>query len=376
MTFCYSPWTNIDINAQGDIMPCCKFQAAPTDQAFNIQKNTVAEYLESAFVTEIKQEFKQGNWPTGCERCRIEEEHAIKSKRNLDFDRWHEHYDKVDIEQASILTASVAFGNTCNSKCITCGPRSSSRWQKEYNDIYKIDVAHVKFYKKGFVEDFVSQAPGLVHIDIPGGEPFLSGVQEQQSMLQHYIATAQAANITLHYTTNASIWPDDSWWDLWSHFAEVDLQLSIDGVGKRYEYIRYPLQWSMLETNVNKYLTKQSVQFRLSISHTVSAYNIYYLDEFFTWCCTVGLPVPWLGLAHHPAHMRPSVWPESVRNHIVEHLMSSSYQEVHEWARMLQKQNSSDQFTKFKTYLAQHDQYRGLSFAETFKELAEFLNDK
>ena len=376
MPFCYSPWTNVDISAQGKILPCCKFQSEPTNQGFNIQQHTLAEYRSSAFLTELKQEFKQGNWPAGCERCQIEEENSIKSKRNLDFDRWHENYSKVDIEQASILTASVAFGNTCNLKCITCGPQASSRWQKEYNHIYKIDIAHVKFYKKGFVEDFVSQAPGLIHIDIPGGEPFLSGVQEQHDMLRYYIANGQAANMTLHYTTNATVWPEDSWWDLWSHFAEVDMQLSIDGIGKHYEYIRYPSQWPKLESNINKYLSKQSKQFRLSVSHTVSAYNIYYLDEFFAWCDSVGLPLPWLGLVHHPAHMRPAIWPDYIKSQIVNYLMSSSYQEVHTWAQMLQGQDDSNQFTKFKTYLAQHDQYRGLHFAETFEELAEFLNDK
>ena len=44
------------------------------------------------------------------------------------------------------------------------------------------------------------------------------------------------------------------------------------------------------------------------------------------------------------------------------------------WAQLLQSQDDSEKFDKFKTYLLQHDQYRGLNFAKTFQELSEFLN--
>ena len=36
MPFCYSPWTNIDIDPQGTMAPCCKFQKQYYDQQFNI----------------------------------------------------------------------------------------------------------------------------------------------------------------------------------------------------------------------------------------------------------------------------------------------------------------------------------------------------
>jgi sulfatase maturation enzyme AslB (radical SAM superfamily) len=277
-------------------------------------------------------------------------------------------------ESDGFITASVAFGNTCNLKCITCNPVSSSRWRSEYTSIYLKDVAHYNFYKQNFVTDFAAAAPNLIHIDIPGGEPFLSGVPEQKQLLRYYVDSGQAASITLHYTTNATVWPDPDWWELWSHFKEIDMQLSIDGVGARYEYIRYPAVWSVLVDTVQAYLDKQSLpNFRLSVSHTVSAYNILYLDEFFTWCYNIKLPKPWAGRVHTPVHMRPSVWKDRARNIIIEKLQQSQHADVVTWSQLIANTNDSEHFDQFCNRLQQHDQYRGTDFKTTFPELANYI---
>ena len=45
---------------------------------------------------------------------------VLKGKRQLDYARWQPYYD-VYKEDQKLITASVAFGNTCNLKCIMCG---------------------------------------------------------------------------------------------------------------------------------------------------------------------------------------------------------------------------------------------------------------
>ena len=373
MPFCHSPWSNIDISPQGDISPCCKFQSKYYPQTFNIQQNTIQEYINSDFVQDIKQQFQQDQWPTGCERCRIEESNNIESKRVLDYARWQEHYDHYDYDQSTLLTASIAFGNTCNLKCITCGPVSSSRWQQEHLDIHKIDIKHFKFYKKNFVQDFILSAPNIIHFDIPGGEPFLSGIDEQKELLNYYIKSGQSQNMTLHYTTNVTIFPDKEWWTLWESFKEVDMQLSIDGVGARYEYIRFPAVWSEILENVNRYTKIKLNNFKLSVSHTVSAYNIFYLDEFFTWCYNVSLPSPWLGRVHTPDYFRPSVWSATAKTKIIAQLNQSQFKDVKNWAELMANTDDSFQFEKFKKQIIAHDQYRNLDFTQTFPELAQYI---
>lgn len=375
MPFCYSPWTNIDISPGGSITPCCKFHSQ--ENKFNIQFHSIEEYKQSKFINGIKQQFLNDQWPAECERCRIEENNNIDSKRLLDNTRWKEYYQKYNLLLDNFITASVAFGNTCNLTCITCGPGSSSRWQKEYQHIYGKDIVPFKFYKKNFVKDFVSAAPNILHIDIPGGEPFLSGIQEQKELLKHYIRSDQAKKISLHYTTNATVWPDDEWWQLWQHFKEIDLQLSIDGINQRYEYIRYPAVWTEVIEHIKLYLEQQSIlsNFKLSVSHTVSAYNIYYLDEFFTWCYNIGLPRPWLGRVHNPIFMRPTVWPEHIKNKIINKLNSSQHQDTRSWIQLLLNEDDSKYFDEFKTKTQKHDWYRKLNFASAFPELETYLNE-
>lgn len=373
MPFCHAPWTNIDISPQGDIAPCCKFQMSYYDSKFNVQSQSLDQYFDSKFLFDVRQEFLQDIWPKGCERCKIEEQNLIPSKRQLDYERWHLEYDAWSPEQAGCITASVAFGNICNLKCITCSSHSSSRWRNESLALTGQAYDTVKFYKQDFLDQLISRTPKLKHLDIPGGEPLLSGVQEQHRLLTHYIESGQAANMTLHYTTNATIFPDQHWWDLWQHFAQVDIQLSIDAVESKFEYIRYPANWNNLCASVEQYLKCSQPNLKISVSHTVSAFNIFYLDEFLTWCDQTGLPSPWLGKVHNPKHLRPTVWPDLTRQKIIAKLQMSNFSQVNSWILMLQHIDDSEWYPQFCHSVRQHDQYRALSFESVFPEMASWL---
>ena len=376
MIKCFSPWTNIDINPVGDISPCCKFRIQYYDQKFNVKLHSINEYVNSDFLRSIKQEFDHGVWPIGCKRCRIDEENLIPSKRQLDYARWSNEYDCYN-DDNGFITASVGFGNTCNLKCITCSPTSSSKWRKEYKDIYGIDIPKFEFFGNTFEKQFREHTKKLIHLDIPGGEPFLSNVDVQKRLLEFYINTRQSKKITLHYTTNAQMFPDDYWWKLWENFHEIDLQLSVDGIGEQYEYIRYPASWKIFIDNAKKYMAYEHklTNFRLSISHTISAYNIFYLDEFYNWCLDFGLPAPYLGRVHNPVHMRPEIWPDDVKKEIIKKLNKSKYQEVKNWSNILETTDNSN-YEVFCYYLNSHDKYRNLNFNETFPEIAEIAFGK
>ena len=135
MPFCYTPWSNVDIGSRGQIKPCCKFRSESYNIDFKIQEHTLSDYVDSEFLNQIKQDFENNQWPVGCIRCRIDEENNIPSKRQLDYERWSEHYDRYNKETDGFLTTNIAFGNTCNLKCITCDATASSRWRKEYKEL-------------------------------------------------------------------------------------------------------------------------------------------------------------------------------------------------------------------------------------------------
>ena len=376
MPFCFAPWTNIDISPQGNVTPCCKFQSSHYTQRFNVQTDDIDDYLSSDFLKEVKQDFEQDHWPRGCDRCRVEEQNGITSKRQLDKEMWQQHYNNYDLASNKTITASVAFGNTCNLKCITCGPMgASSKWKAEYKEIVGINFEHVQFYKKDFAGKFVEKFPHLVHLDVPGGEPLLSGVDEQKKILEYYVNSGQSLSMTLHYTTNGSIFPDQDFWQLWSNFANIDIQISVDGVGPRYEYIRFPASWQQLNYNVDQYLAKRQAMpnLQLSVCHTVSAYNIFYIDETVKWCYTKKLFNPWLSKVHTPPYQRPTLWPTAARTAIANHLRQSRYKHMKNWINLLESEDDSEHFELFVQRLRQHDQYRGLDFEAVFPEMKSWL---
>jgi hypothetical protein len=153
------------------------------------------------------------------------------------------------------------------------------------------------------------------------------------------------------------------------------IQASIDGIGERYEYLRYPASWSILKDNVQQYIAHEKTHsnFRLSIAHTVSAYNVYYLDEFVTWCSKIGLPKPWMGKLHRPDSLRPTVWHKDAKIFIAEQLESSIYEEVRKWANHLRTVDDSELFDTFVERTLVHDQYRNLDFKKVFPELANYI---
>jgi len=370
--FCYAPWSGLEIMQSGKILPCCKFMDEYYDRRYNITQDTVDDYRNSKYLAEIKQEFLNGQWPRGCERCKLEEESHIKSKRQLDYDRWQDKYATYDINSNECLSLGIAFGNTCNLKCIICHPSASSKWQKEYSDLYGVTFPIIESFRKPVINSITSLAPNLMHIDIYGGEPFLSGIAEHEQLLDYYIASGQAKEITIHYTTNGTLWPGESWFSRWQHFKEIDLQISIDGIEERFGYLRFPAKWSDLEHNVQQYISRQSSNFRLSVAHTVSAFNVYYLDEFISWCHAVGLPKPWLSRLHKPEAMRANVWPREVREVISQHLRKSRWPEVKNWARLI-LEDGPDRFEEFCDLVSKHDRYRKLDYRIIFPEMAQYI---
>ena len=374
MPFCHAPWTNVDISPEGIIKPCCKFELQDYPR-MNVRDVSFKEYKNSSWLGLVKQTWRHGKWPSGCNRCKIEEDNGIKSKRQLDLERWHNEYQEYDPEfHDHFLTASVAFGNTCNLKCITCGPIASSRWQKEYFAFEGKLVPRIDFYRNDFVEDFFKNSKGLIHLDIPGGEPFLSGIAEQLELLRTY-ALWQPHKMSLHYTTNATVWPGDEFWAAWKPFKEVEIQLSIDGTGDKFEFLRHPAKWDEVYTNIKRYQSITENNLKLSVSHTVSALNVYYLPEFFDWCESEGLPKPWCGRVQQPAWLRPTVWRRHNREKIAEKLLASRHEDVQAWGNLMLQENDSDRFIQFQHHIDWHNHYRGLNYLQVFPELRGWIKE-
>lgn len=364
--FCYHPWVGLEINPQREFKPCCKYNQV-------IAKN-LDDYANSAHLSKLREDFLNGVKPQGCSRCWNDESAGIESKRQLDF-RWIFNRQVQDLNKFKVL--SLAFGNTCNLSCRTCGSFSSSRWayhekklkntSLDIKQIYK----HHKFYKDAnFIGDIKKISDNLVDITFPGGESFITGIREQLDYLDYLIANG-AENIALTYITNITTFPSDAFWSRWKKFRQVTIQMSIDGTGERFEYIRWPANWAECYANSKKYqqAQQQNSNIKLAISHTVSVFNIFYLPEFFMWCVKEKLPEPYLGMVEFPPYYNVQVLPGMVKDKIKSKLAISKFNNV---VNFLTAKNT-DGFSETQKWIRTLDVQRAQNFNQVFPELKDYL---
>lgn len=170
---------------------------------------------------------------------------------------------------------TVQIDTTCNAACVTCGPHFSSLWQKQENPSAKL-----KDYTKQY-QDIIASVDfnKLKRIIFLGGEPLLG--------LHNITLLKQIKNpedVTVTYTTNGSVFPDDELIEQWKRFKYVNMVFSIDGTDEQFEYIRWPLSWEKVNENIKRFVElSKTVNFKFMINSTINPLNIYYFDKLEKW---------------------------------------------------------------------------------------------
>lgn len=367
---CYHPWVGLDIGPQGSFKPCCKYKD-------NIA-HSFEDYTRSEKLAELRTQFLEGRRPDGCYRCWRDEDAGLESKRQLDSK--HIFNNKApSLNHINVI--SLPFGNTCNLACRICSSASSSRWKDEARKLQstfpEIKVYdHVKFYDDpSFMNPILDLIPNVIHIDIPGGEPFVVKSRKHQELID-LVSYHNPEQVSIHYTTNCTHFPEESLWNQWKKFKQVDIQLSIDGIENQFEYNRWPADWNTCYNNIQKYQqkTKELTNFKLSISHSVSVFTVFYLPEFLNWCERNELPDPWLGMVSNPIQYNITVFPKDIKTKIEEKL--KSHAKLLTIIHAMNAVDHSDQFEKTLKYIKTLDQHRNQNFIKTFSELYQLMDKK
>jgi len=365
---CYHPWVGLDISPQGEFKPCCKFSKS--------LGNNLNEYQSNSELINLKKQFQQGIKPSECKRCWDDEYAGLPSKRQID---WDQLFNKTVPNLDKLYTLSFAFGNSCNLACRSCGSYASSGWIHESIQLKQhvpdlVIYDHQRFYQdKELLTNIKKLCSDIKYIEFPGGEPFLAGIAEHLSFLDWLILQG-ASNIKLHYDTNATIFPTDIFWDRWRYFKNVDIALSIDGIGEQFEYLRWPAKWDQVETNIKSYLAKRSIEsnLKLSISHTVSIFNVLYLPEFTKWCLQNKFGKPYLGLVASPTIYSVKTFPKEVKQSISDKLNRFLFREI---VSYMNNEDLNDKFDTTIKHIKLLDQQRDQSIENTFPELYQLLKD-
>ena len=334
-TFCPLLFQHLATHPHGGVTHCCiadhrqsLSSSRDGDRFYNLNRDTVHDTMNSDSYKKARLEVLDSKKPKACLRCYAEEAKGMNSKRVEEI----KNYPEYTIDVARKVTDSTGYmkdvqlefvelrlGNTCNVACRTCNPASSSKWRNDYDALRKATTFQLTDYntmegfrwpeRDGFWEDLLQHCDRVKTFYINGGEPTL--IKEHFRFLERLVELGKT-DIKLWYNINMTNMNEDVI-DLWKKFDHVKISCSIDDLGDRNHYIRYPTKWNDVERN---FLRLKEEGFEIDVTQTVSWMNYSTLGDFYNiFHKKHGV---WVhhNYVYDPDVLSPSVLPKSVRDEI------------------------------------------------------------
>ena len=261
---CMIPWMGFSNNPNGVAQPCCIYKGNIKDELGNdlyVQKNSVKDIFASDYMNNLRQAFRENKKPAGCETCWKDESNGYQSKRlnhlkNGVFNSDNFIVPDWETDPDFPIEYQMIIHNACNLKCRSCGPSHSTLWQNE-NIKFEGDAGFDMPYKQaGDKQGELWKTrhewyPHLRHLEIVGGEPMY--IKQWHQIFDELIELDYAKNIVVDMSTNCSIIIPELLLKLKRNFKRLGIGLSVDGIGKTYEYLRHPGNWGETYANMKFY---------------------------------------------------------------------------------------------------------------------------
>ena len=247
--------------------------------------DTLEQMNASEWLANIKR--KPDTWPKECVRCQQTEQINNTSIRlnAIEFDKTQTRPD--------YLTVGGVLDNICNSACQSCNQNLSTKIGSLIsNDYPKVDNS-AAFWRLPLEQ--------VVHLDINGGEP--SASKNYRNILKNIPSSVTSVRINTNCST---VIPEIQ--QLLDKNIHVTVTVSLDGIDRVHDYVRWPIKWNNFEKNLNTY-KKIGVQ-ALNTWTTVSALNIGDLKNIFKYVKEHKLDHSWALLA------QPDVLNVKYSNHL------------------------------------------------------------
>jgi len=273
----------VTIFPNGKIGPCCHISA---------------DYLKPITMLSNSDRFadlKTEKAPPECKTCSRNEHNHLPSYR--------EFFNKLDTGHTGLQFVDIRNSNYCNLKCRYCGPHFSSQWAEELGQ-KQIQHQDISEYKDILIND------SLHWMYFTGGEPLINA--DHWLLLQELIDCNRAKNISLMYNTNVTTvkYKNLDIVKLWSQFKKVNIQCSIDAIGKPQEYIRSGSNWNKIKTNLEQF--NPSGNIHVSLAPVISILNIWFVEELFKYAKEHNFPVKPIVLTG-PDYLSLNVIPDQLK---------------------------------------------------------------
>lgn len=421
MAVCKTVWNSLSLTPRGDFRLCSlsndpKFNESvgfdDQNNVMNILTHSFEQGINSDKHKAVRLSEQQGqDWHELCSCCENRENAERNTIQNQSRRQYVNKAISAPIKFYDTKTGQVPwlpvsldihFGNVCNFKCIQCGPQYSNQWYDEWaaingfgNNLHEngfgpnkvlltknkndkwIDANEVKWWENEiWWEKFDKLLPTLEHLYLTGGEPML--LKQHDRLLDVIIASGRADQIKLEYDSNLSV-INPRILDRWTKFKDIDLRVSIDAIGDKFELVRAGGKWNNMVSNIELVKSYQRKYPHIKIFRLTSCFQIatsHSMIETEEWCNDVGIPLSirfvdspkWHSTISLPRHMKQQLidYYSSKPTYMVSDLIVNfltSHLDVED-------QTELRRFKKFMTYL---DYSRKTNWEAVLPETAAML---
>jgi molybdenum cofactor biosynthesis enzyme MoaA len=381
-TICVNPWINLFLDTAGSANPCCIY--LDPNQQLNINTQSFDEIMNSQPLKDLRKQLLDGEQPAGCRICWSEEAHNKQSKRLRDNYVFKDALGMIDWNQTDNLAPralDIKLGNICNLSCRICSPDQSTTLNNEVKNtvqlqsLYKpidLNTNWVQNRDSIFWTDMKSAKDSLTYVQLEGGEPLL--VKRHFEILEFYAAENTAQNMCLHYNTNGTIFPADRI-PLWDQFKRVEFTLSIDNLGKKFEYERYGASWDAVCANIVKYSKLDRSKYTINVLCTLSALNLADAHDLYVFFKNLDIPIEY-NILNQPADMSINVLTQDAKKYILSKIGNIEDSEFSSKIDPVIKQllnNDNNLLDRFMDRARAVDESRQQKFSDVYPELYNFL---
>jgi len=366
-TLCPLPWMHLEIKHNGDIYPCC----VSTSLLGSASENNLDSIMQGSKMNQLRSEFLAGRKPKGCDHCWKLESNQQQSPRQWYAKYYQQKFYTQYLDDIKIRSLDIKPGNVCNFKCRICDATNSSLYADEYYNHTKISVqppnARWVEYNSYVWQQLEKLLPNIENLYLYGGEPFL--VKEIPKLLKSAIDQQRHLHIRLHFNSNGSVFPTNLLPTL-KKFKHVDIALSIDNIGTRFELERGG-RWKEVEQNVLNFNKLNDQQLTSYIMPTVNIQNVYYLDEIFDWADYNKIKVNLSFLSQPQWASIDYLTPEAAKL-VADKFVNSPRSELRALAHRVTLSPKSDG-REFVDQIKRFDLLRNQNFCQSHKEIAQAM---
>lgn len=292
LVLCSLPFMHLSTHPNGLVTPCCNANyengisfSKTGHKVLTLGQDSIEDIINSDSFIEMRRKMLNNERPIECAGCYKSEDNGLVSKRIEENIKYLSDITEFDcyIPKINLKFIELRLGNMCNSKCLTCNPMSSSKWEsdvKKFTEMFDRDHYNYKkfqsnwYMNKDWYDELLLYCDDLEEIYINGGEPTL--IKEHYYFLEKLIELKKEKNISLIYNINCTNVPV-KFLKLLRQFKHVELRLSIDDIEDRNYYIRYPSKWNDV---FNNYKKLKNENFDITITQTISNLNICNVGNF------------------------------------------------------------------------------------------------